>query len=203
MKIAVIGASGSVGSRIVSEALARGHRVTGVARIPAKIAPRENLTIAAGDIGKPETLARTLAHHDVVVSAVRFLSYEIDQLIEALELAGKPRLVMVGGAGSLITAGGGLLVDAPNFPEAAKAEARAGAEKLAALRKQTEVDWTFLSPSALFTPGERTGGYRVGTDRLLTGADGKSRISQEDYAIAIIDEIEAPRHRRERFTVGY
>ena len=203
MKIAVVGASGSVGSRIVSEALARGHRVTGVARIPAKIAPRENLTIAAGDIGRPETLAGTLAHHDVVVSAVRFLSYEIDQLIEALELAGKPRLVMVGGAGSLITAAGGLLVDAPNFPEAAKAEARAGAEKLVALRKQTEVDWTFLSPSALFTPGERTGGYRVGTDHLLTGADGKSRISQEDYAIAIIDEIEAPRHRRERFTVGY
>ena len=124
-------------------------------------------------------------------------------LLEALQLARTPRLVMVGGAGSLQTAAGGVLADSPNFPEVAKAEARAGAHKLKALREQTEVDWTFLSPSAVFAPGERTGSYRVGAEQLLTDAEGKSRISQEDYAIALLDEIESPRHRRARFTVGY
>ena len=139
----------------------------------------------------------------MVVSAARFVGFEIGHLLEALKLARTPRLVMVGGAGSLKTAAGGALVDAPNFPEAAKAEARAGAEKLHALREQTEIDWTFHSPSAVFAPGERTGRYRVGTDQLLTDAEGKSRISQEDYAIALLDEIESPSHRRARFTVGY
>jgi putative NADH-flavin reductase len=203
MKIVVVGASGSVGSRIVNESLARGHLVTGIARHPEKITPREKLHVVAGDIADPYALAKLLAEHDVVVSAVRFVSFEISRLLQALELAGTPRLVIVGGAGSLKTAGGDALVDTPNFPEAAKAEARAGAEKLRTLIEQTEVDWTFLSPSAVFAPGPRTGHYRVGTDQLLTDAEGKSRISQEDYAIALLDEIESPRHRRERFTVGY
>ena len=203
MKIALIGASGNAGSRIVNEAIARGHQVTGIARHTEKIAPRENLRVVAGDVAKPRELADLLAGHDVVVSAVRFVAFDIADLFEALKLARAPRLVMVGGAGSLKTASGGVLADVPAFPEAAKSEARAGAEKLQALRGQNEIDWTFLSPSALFAPGERTGSYRVGAEELLTAADGKSRISQEDYAIALLDEIETPRHRRERFTVGY
>ena len=203
MKIAVIGASGSVGSRIVGEALARGHQVTCIARHPERIAPRENLRVAAGDIAQPHGLAELLAGHDVVVSAVRFVGFDLNQLFEALRQARAPRLVMVGGAGSLRTATGGLLMDAPTFPAAAKPEAAAGADKLRALGAQTEFDWTFVSPSAMFAPGDRTGRYRAGSDELLTDAEGKSRISQEDYAIALLDEIEAPRHRRERFTVGY
>lgn len=203
MKIAVIGASGSAGSRIVAEALSRGHQVTAIARRPEKIAPRQNLRAVAGDIAQPKELSRLLAGHEVVVSAVRFVGYDIAQLLEALALAGKPRLVMVGGAGSLSTASGTVLVDTPTFPEAAKAEARAGAGKLQALREQASIDWTFLSPSALFAPGERTGRYRLGGDQLLADAGGKSWISQEDYAIALLDEIETPRHSGRRFTVGY
>lgn len=203
MKIAVIGASGSVGTRIVSEALARGHQVTGIARHTDKIAPRDNLRVAAADIAQPRVLAELLTGHDVVVSSVRFLGFDIASLLEALSLARTPRLVMVGGAGSLKTASGGLLVDAPYFPKVVEGEARAGAEKLKALREQRDIEWTFLSPSAFFEPGERTGRYRVGSEDLLTDADGTSRISQEDYAIALLDEVESPRHRRARFTVGY
>ena len=203
MKIAVIGVSGSAGSRIVSEALARGHQVTGIARHTDKVSPQDKLRVVVGDVAQPRELANVLAGHDVVVSAVRFVAFDLANLLEALQVARTPRLVMVGGAGSLQTAAGGVLADSPNFPEVAKAEARAGAHKLKALREQTEVDWTFLSPSAVFAPGERTGSYRVGAEQLLTDAEGKSRISQEDYAIALLDEIESPRHRRARFTVGY
>lgn len=203
MKIAVIGASGSVGSRIVREALARGHQVTAIARHTDKIAPRDNLRVGEGDVAQPRVLAELLTGHDVVVSSVRFLGFDIANLLEALGLARTPRLVMVGGAGSLKTASGGLLVDAPYFPKVVEGEARAGAEKLKALREQRDIEWTFLSPSAFFEPGERTGRYRVGSEELLTDAEGVSRISQEDYAIALLDEVESPRHRRERFTVGY
>jgi putative NADH-flavin reductase len=140
---------------------------------------------------------------DVVISAVRFVSFDAAQLLQAVRLARTPRLVMVGGAGSLMTTGGVALVDAPGFPKTARSEAEAGARTLQALREQTDVDWTFLSPSAVFAPGERTGRYRIGKDLLLTDTEGKSRISQEDYAIALLDEIESPNHRRERFTVGY
>jgi putative NADH-flavin reductase len=203
MKIVVIGASGSVGSRIVAEALARGHRVTGVARRPENVTPRENLQVVAGDIAEPVQLAKVIAGHDVVVSAARFVAFDIGQLLDALKQARSPCLVMVGGAGSLSVAGGGLLLDAPTFPQAAKAEAAAGSATLQVLREQRDVEWTFISPSALFAPGERTGKYRLGKDQLLADAEGKSRISQEDYAIALLDEVETPRHRRERFTVGY
>lgn len=203
MKIVVIGASGSAGSRIVSEALARGHQVTGIARLADRIAPRDNLRVASGDIAQPRALAGLLEGHDVVVSSVRFLAFDITDLLEALSRARIPRLVMVGGAGSLKTPAGGLWMDADAFPEVVRDEARAGARKLDALRAQRDIDWTFVSPSALFEPGERVGRYRVGKEELLAGPDGTSSISQEDYAIALLDEIESPRHRRERFTVGY
>ncbi|MCW5658744.1 MAG: NAD(P)-dependent oxidoreductase [Burkholderiaceae bacterium] len=203
MKIAVIGASGSVGSRIVSEALGRGHEVTGIARRADRIAIRHNLRVAACDIAQPHVLAEVLAGQEVTVSAVRFLNFDIADLLRALSLARVPRLVMVGGAGSLKTASGVRFVDTPAFPAVVKGESLAGAEKLNALRAQRDIDWTFLSPSAFFEPGERTGHYRVGSEELLTDSAGNSRISQEDYAIALLDEIESPRHRRERFTVGY
>jgi putative NADH-flavin reductase len=203
MKIAVIGASGSVGSRIVAEALAREHEVTGVARRPERLSPAPRLQPVAGDIANMTELGARLSGHVVVVSSVRFIDYDISNLLTALEIAGNPRLVMVGGAGSLLTASGTALSEAPTFPEAVKPEAKAGAEKLAALRAQTKVDWSFLSPSALFAPGERTGKFRVGGDQLLVDGTGKSWISQEDFAIALLNEIETPKHSRQRFTVGY
>jgi uncharacterized protein len=112
-------------------------------------------------------------------------------------------LLVVGGAGSLEVAPGVQLVDTPDFPEAYKPEALAGRDFLNVLRGEQELDWTFLSPSALFVPGERTGKFRLGTERLLVGSGGESRISMEDYAIALVDELETPRHSRQRFTVGY
>ena len=202
MKIALIGASGSVGSRIAAEALARGHQVTAVARHTDRIKAQDHMTAHDGDIAQPEALGALLRGHDVVVSAVRFVDFDVQQVLQALALAGGPRLVMVGGAGSLLNNADIALVDAPGFPEAFKAEAQAGARTLAALRSRPDADWTFISPSALFAPGERTGRYRVGRDHLLVASDGKSHISQEDFAVALLDEVESPKHRRSRFTVG-
>ena len=124
-------------------------------------------------------------------------------MIGAVKKAGVKRLLVVGGAGSLEVSPGVQLVDTPDFPEAYKPEALAGRDFLNVLRGERELDWTFLSPSALFVPGERTGKFRLGTDRLLVDAKGESKISMEDYAIALVDELETPRHSRQRFTVGY
>ncbi len=111
--------------------------------------------------------------------------------------------MVVGGAGTLEVSPGIALMDAPGFPEAYRSEGMGGRRFLDVLRGQTELDWTFLSPSAEFVPGTRTGSFRIGQDQLLVGADGKSWISMEDYAIAFVDEMETPRHPRQRFTVGY
>ena len=112
-------------------------------------------------------------------------------------------VLVVGGAGSLQVAPGKALIDTPGFPEAYKAESSAGGRFLDALRKEGDLDWTFLSPSAEFAPGERTGRFRLGGNELLVDATGKSRISMEDFAIAFVDELEHPKHNRQRFTVGY
>ncbi|HXT00863.1 MAG TPA: NAD(P)-dependent oxidoreductase [Elusimicrobiota bacterium] len=203
MKIALIGASGNVGSRVASEALSRGHRVTGIARRPERIAAKAGLTAVRGDAASPEALSRVLAGHDAVVSSTRFQGSDSRVLLAAVKKAGVKRLLVVGGAGSLEVAPGRALIDSPEFPAAYKPEASAGRDFLEVLRGEKELDWTFLSPSAFFGPGERTGKFRLGGDALLVGPDGKSRVSMEDYAIALVDELEAPRHSRRRFTVGY
>ena len=202
MKIAVLGATGRVGSRIIAEALRRGHAVTGIARDPEKLAPAERLTRRAGDALSPG-LADLLRGHDVVVSAMRFANVPAGAVIQAVTQAGLRRLVVVGGAGSLQVAPGVQLVDTPQFPAAYRPEANAGRDFLNTLKQERALDWTFLSPSASFEPGERTCSFRLGGDQLLVDASGKSRISMEDYAIALLDEIETPRHVRQRFTVGY
>jgi len=138
-----------------------------------------------------------------VVSAVHFLASDPALLIAAVKDARVPRYLVVGGAGSLEVAPGVTLVSTPNFPPQYKAEAEKGGVFLGLLRQEKELNWTFLSPSALLIPGERTGTFRLGTDQLLTAADGKSSISLEDYAVALVDEIEKPAHIRRRFTVGY
>jgi hypothetical protein len=203
MKIALIGASGNVGSRVAGEALSRGHQVTGIARHPERIAAKAGLTAVRGDAASPESLSRVLADHDAVVSSTRFQGSDARVLLAAVKRSGVKRLLVVGGAGSLEVAPGKALIDTPEFPAAYKPEASAGRDSLDVLRAEKELDWTFLSPSAFFGPGERTGKFRVGGDRLLVGPDGQSRVSMEDYAIALVDELETPRHSRRRFTVGY
>ena len=148
-------------------------------------------------------LSELLRGHDAVVHAVKFESTDVHAVIGATKKAGVPRLLVVGGAGTLEVAPGLQLVDTPDFPESYKGEALAGRDFLNALRAERDLDWTFLSPSAEFAPGERTGKFRLGGDQLLTDENGQSRISMEDYAIALVDELEKPRHSRRRFTVGY
>jgi putative NADH-flavin reductase len=203
MKIAVIGASGNAGSRISAELARRGHSVTAIARNPEKIAVQANVTPAKGDAMDQAGLARLLAGHDAAISSVHFLASDPVRLIGAAKESKVARYLVVGGAGSLEVAPGVRLVTTPGFPVAYKAEAEKGAAFLDLLRAETELNWTFLSPSALFTPGERTGKFRLGNDQLLTAADGKSSISFEDFAVALADEIERPAHIRQRFTVGY
>ncbi|MGC3984349.1 MAG: NAD(P)-dependent oxidoreductase [Pseudorhodoferax sp.] len=203
-KIAILGITGNAGSRIASELLARGHSVTGIARDPSKAPARAGLTLVAADATQAATLAPLLRGHDLVVSATRFVDgIDAATLVAAARQAGVPRVAVVGGAGSLEVAPGVALIDTPQFPEAYKAEASAGRVFLQALRAEQGIDWTFLSPSALFAPGERTGTFRLGGDQLLVDAQGNSHISMEDFAVALADEIERPQHARQRFTVGY
>jgi putative NADH-flavin reductase len=203
MKIAVIGATGHAGSRIADELVRRGHAVTAIVRNPDKVPVRAGVTAAKGDVFDRAGLAGLLAGHDVVVSAVHFTASDPAVLIAAVNDAKVGRYLVVGGAGSLEVAPGVALVTTPDFPPAYKAEAEKGGAFLDLLRAEKQLNWTFLSPSALFVEGERTGKFRLGGDQLLVGADGKSWISFEDYAVALADEIERPAHLRRRFTVGY
>ena len=172
-------------------------------RNPEKIATLPNVTATKGDVMDQAGLTRLLAGHDVAVSSVHFLASDPATLIAAARDAKVGRYLVVGGAGSLEVAPGVRLVTTPNFPAQYKAEAEKGGAFLDLLRQKQTLNWTFLSPSALFTAGERTAKFRLGTDQLLTATDGKSWISFEDFAVALADEIERPAHIRKRFTVGY
>lgn len=202
MKIALIGASGNAGSQILAELSRRGHQITAIARHPEKIAQLPGVSPVKGDVYDSENLPNLLRGHDVVASAVYFSASDPQLLINAVRSAGVARYMVVGGAGSLEVAPGKRLIDQPDFPEAYKKEASGGAKFLQLLRETTDLEWTFLSPSAMFIHGERTGIFRLGEDQLLTNANGSS-ISFEDYAIAFVDELEHPQHVRKRFTVGY
>jgi len=207
MKIALIGATGYVGSGILSESLSRRHEVTAIARSPEKVPAQAGLTTRQGDVADPAALASLLAGHDVVISAFNPGKDErgtaTRAIVDAVKQAGVKRLLVVGGAGTLVDASGKRLLDAPDFP----AEWKDGALKTAAflelLRGETELDWVFVSPAAMLAPGERTGRYRVGGDQLLTDSEGQSRISTADYAVAMLDEAEKPQHSRARFSVAY
>lgn len=202
MKIALIGSSGNAGSRVLIELSQRGHQVTAIACNPSRVPVATGVSTAAVDIADVPKLMEVLRGHEVVISSVHFTASDPDKLIAAVEGAGVRRYFVVGGAGSLEVAPGQLLVNTPSFPAQYRDEALAGAVFLEKLRRNNKLEWTFLSPSALFTAGERTGNFRLGTDQLLTNENGSS-ISFEDYAIAVADEIEQPRHVRKRFTVGY
>lgn len=203
MKLAIIGASGNVGTRIVTEAFNRGHSVTTIVRDPSKVPSKTNLSVVAGDANTAGDLAPKLAGHDAVISTVGFRTSDPDLLIDAVRASGVKRYLVVGGAGSLYAEPGKLHIDTPHFPDFAREEASCGKVFLDKLKGAPDLDWTMLSPSALFTAGERTGKFRLGQDRLLTSAEGKSWISYEDYAIALLNEVETPKNIRRRFTVGY
>lgn len=201
MKIAVIGASGMVGSRVVAELAQRGHEVTAVTRSGTQVP--EAASSVAGNLGDTEFVRGLAADHDVLLSATgpsrtgEDHRIWLDALQTAEANAGSSRLFVVGGAGSLLI-DGTRLVDLPDFPEAYKAEALTAAQALETIREAPEsLDWVFLSPAPEIAPGERTGDYRVADD-----SPAGDKISAEDFAVAIADEIEQPKHRRSRFTVA-
>ncbi len=213
MKIALIGATGFVGSAILKEALYRAHEVTAIVRNSDTLTPHEKLRPMKGDVYNEDEVVRLVAGHDAVISAFNpgwsnpdIYSQQIKgthSIINGVKKSGVKRLLFVGGAGSLEVTSGVQSVDMPGFPAEYKQGALATREALNMLRKETDLEWSFLSPSADLFPGQRTGRFRLGTDQLLTNAQGESRISVEDYAMAMIDEVEKPQHIRRRFTVGY
>jgi uncharacterized protein len=213
MKLALFGASGTIGQRILREALRRGHTVTAIVRDPSRLTDQHpHLKAVAGDVLDPARVAAAVAGHEAVLSAygpsggagAETIAAAARALIAGLKAAGVTRLVVVGGSGSLEVAPGLKLIDTPQFPEAWKPLAQAHAEALAIYRTAgTDLEWSYLSPAAFLEPGARTGSFRLGGDQLLTDAEGQSRISAEDYAIAFLDEVEHPRHVRQRFTAAY
>lgn len=209
MNVVLFGATGTIGSRIATELLSRGHGVTAVVRDPAKLGPSENLVVTAGNIFDAADVADAVRGADAVISAYGpgpekpdLLVRAFGSLIQGVEQSGVRRLIAVGGAGSLEVAPGVQLVDSPGFPAEWRPIALAHAEALDLLRQST-LDWTSVSPAAFIHPGERTGAYRKALDTLVVNDAGQSEISAEDYAIAIADEIENPAHLRARFTVAW
>lgn len=214
MNIALIGATGFVGTPLLSELLSRGHKVTVLARNPGKLAPQPGLTVVAADALDEAQIAKAVAGQDAVVSAYNpgwsepkihniFLQASA-AIVQGVKQAGVKRLLVVGGAGSLFVAPGLQLVDTPQFPAQYKQGALAAREALNLLKLENTLDWSFVSPPIGLAPGERTGNYRLGADDLLPGTgDQPAGISVADLAVAIVDEVETPRHVQRRFTVAH
>ena len=216
MKIALIGATGFVGTAILKEALDRGHEVTAIARHPEKIKSQNNLTIVKSDVMDSDGLARILKGNDVVVSAYNagwtnpdlyneFIKGS-ESIQEAVKKSGVKRLIINGGAGSLFVAPNVQLVDTPQFPAEWKPGALSARDYLNELKKEDQLEWTFVCPPIEMNPGTphgRKGTYRIGLDSPVFDANNKSSISVEDLAVAIVDEAEHPKHIRARFTVAY
>ena len=213
MNIALLGASGFVGSAILREALSRGHQVTAVVRHPEKLQTQVNLVTKKCDVNNAQELAGLLSGHEVVISAFNpgwnNPNLYHDQIkgtasiLTSIKLAGIKRVLWVGGAGSLEIKPGLLVMDTPEFPAQIRPASQATAEALASLRKETDLDWSFLCPTGRMEAGQRTAKFRLGADQPHIDEKGQSEISVEDYAVAMIDELERPTHIRQRFTVGY
>ena len=216
MKILLFGATGNVGRRIIDEALNRGHEVVGVVRDPDAVASTDaRVPLRRGDATDRRSVAALARGVDVVVSAISprpnarglaapSLAGAARALIAGLREAGTKRLIVVGGAGSLEVAPGKALLDQPGFPDAYKGEALEGRDALAVFRAEAAgLDWTFISPAVEIGPGERKGRYRTTADTVLMDANGKSFITFEDYAVALVDELEQSKHVARRFGVAY
>lgn len=212
MKIALVGATGFVGSKVLAEALSRGHQVIALQRDPNKLAPKAGLEVRRADVYAATEVAAAVAGADAVVSAfnpgwsdpqIRSNHLRGSLAITAgVKQAGVRRFLMVGGAGSLFVAPDVQLVDTPQFPAEWKEGALGAREALNQLRTETTLEWTFLSPPAILEPGQRSGKYREGGEYLLMDGDHPARIAVEDLAVAIVDTLEQGRHIRERFTVA-
>jgi len=211
VNIALIGASGFIGSALRKEALSRGHRLTALVSDPSKLDPAANLEIQRTDVLDTAKLTAQLRGHDMVISAFSghaeadiygYYLKGIRSLLDAVRAAGVKRLLLVGGAGSLEVKPGVQLLDTPEFPAQWKATAEGAREALKLVRQTTGLDWTVLSPPPHVHPGTRTGRYRTGLDAVIPGNSGPADISLEDYAVAMIDEAESAKHTRQRFTVA-
>ena len=202
MKIAIMGATGNAGQRLVTEATSRGHSVTGISRSADARDAREGVTWVKADINDSDDMAAKVAGHDAAILSMPFNGLDASKVFEVARKSGV-WLLVVGGAASLKTEAGDVLIDTPGFPDFIKVEAEPARIFLNQLKAGVDFDWTFLSPAMFFGPGERTGTFRLGDETLLTAEDGKSSISYEDFAVALIDEIETPAHKNARFTVGY
>jgi putative NADH-flavin reductase len=207
VKVILIGATGNAGSRILKELESRGHDVTAVVRNPAKLPA--NVKSVRDDLSDVNRIAEIIAGADAAVSAYMPPPDNTDELIavtqrqiEAIRKAGNPRLIVVGGAASLEIAPGVTLLASGHLPKEWVAIATSHA-KAFELLKSSDIPWTYFSPAGFFEPGERTGKFRLGTNRLIVDDRGQSRISFEDYAVALVVELEHPAHVRSRFTIGY
>ena len=217
MKIALIGATGFVGAAVLEELLQRGHQVTALARSPAKLPAREGLTVVAADVQDSAQVAQAIEGQDALVSAFNpgwdhpdlYAQFQSGSraILAGARRAGLQRLLVVGGAGSLYVAPNVQLVDTPSFKEHVPPNivpgAQAARDLLTELRGETTLDWVMLSPPAFLKPGARSGNYRVGAENLLMDGEQPAGITVTDLAVAIVDEIEAPRHHRARFTVAH
>ncbi len=203
MKVALIGATGRIGSKITAELLARGHSVTAIVRNPEKAPSEPNLKAVKGDVTEPDRAAAWVRGHDAVISSAPFNPGISVKVLETVRKSGVKRYIAVGGAGSLQAADGKLVMENPQIPAEWLPSIKEGSELLKLLRADSQLDWTFFSPAVMIGPGERTGKFRLGGDDVVATAEGKSSISYDDYAIALVDELEHPRHVRRRFTIGY
>lgn len=203
MKIALIGATGNIGSRILAEALDRGHTVEGIARHAETLASRAGLRAVTCDLADEAALAKAIAGSDMVVVSVDWAKFDMEHVYAACRAAGIKRILMVGGASSLERTPGKRMFDAPDFPAHLKPIVGPAVAGLDRARQITDLDWTYVSPSLTIEAGERTGKFRIAGDELIVDAQGNSRITREDFAIAILDEVEKPQYIRRRFTVGY
>lgn len=212
MKIALVGATGNIGRQIARHALANGHQVTAIVRsekqLPAEL---DGAALAIAPLDDSAALAAVIAGHDVLASAygprpgddIGQIAVVAGQLLDAARQAGVPRLVVVGGAGSLEVAPGVQLVDTPDFPAAYKPYALAAREALKQLQGVQDIDWTFFSPAAEIGPGEERGQYRVQAKTFLADAEGHSRISYADYGAAFVEELQTHAHPRQIITAAY
>lgn len=210
MKLVLFGPTGMIGSCILTEALSRGHTLTAVTRDPSRLAQvHEQLKVVAGNVLDPVSVAALTKGHDAVLSAigssgsaVAVIADAARALVEGLAGGDVRRLIVVGGAGVLDVEPGVQFVDSPDFFEAYRPLALVHREAYN-LYQASDLDWTFVCPAGEIAPGERTGKFQVGADRLLTNNQGESRISAEDYAIAFMNEVEQPQYSHQRLTVAY
>lgn len=208
MKVVLFGASGMVGSRVLQELIFRGHQVTAVVRDPSRVESGAGVKAIKGDALDAASVAEVSKGADAVISAyspgneTQKVVDATKALIAGVKQAGVKRFIEVGGAGGLFVAPGVRVVDLPVFPDEFKPIVLAHIDALDVLRT-ADLDWTYFSPAAIIQPGERTGTFRLDKDNLVADANGNSSISAEDYAIALVDELEKPQYIRQRFTIGY